>query len=96
MFWTLCGVDSDDAERYNKLKPLASGEAVEVVEERNVWHPIPGNRVDDPVNRKFIREVVDRVMDDEKVSISIQLKGDGQAHRLRVAMSRQSTSAYTR
>jgi hypothetical protein len=81
MFWTLCGVDSDDANRYDKLKPLASGEAVEIVDECNVWHPIPGNCVDDPVNRKFIKEVVDRVMDDEKVSIWLLFKeGDGRSH----------------
>ena len=68
MYWTLCQIDADDAERYSKLKPLKNGEAVEVVDERNIWHPAPGNRVDDPVNRRFIKELVDRVMDDEKVS----------------------------
>ena len=56
-----------------KFGLLQNGQPFEVVNKARVWHPNSNARIDDPLNRKFINEIVDRVMDDEKVCAPVYL-----------------------
>ena len=53
--------------------PLDTGAPFEVVEEREVWHPNWRGKVDDTVNAQFLKVVVDRIWQNEQVSIYIIL-----------------------
>ena len=75
MFWNLCDIDQSlgERDRVKVLKPLEDGAAFVVTQvdgkETMVWHPNCSLAVDAGVNRKFVKEIVDRVMDNEAVSI---------------------------
>jgi hypothetical protein len=72
MFYALCGVESssDKTKRIDDLcavEPLANGQAFEVVNGQDVWHPIWKKPVNHQVNGKFISTVTDRVWENEEV-----------------------------
>lgn len=80
MFADLCGIESSlgrnrRADALTHVKPLESGEAYDTGEDDQTlktWHPNWIGHVDDEVNAKFIKEVIDRVYDNEKVRLSLQ------------------------
>jgi hypothetical protein len=57
------------------VAPLESGEAFEVVEGREVWHPMWKGKIDKGVNAQFIKAAADRIWDNEQVSICILSRG---------------------
>lgn len=76
MFWSLCNVDPALSERNRvaSLKgPLATGQSFEDIQVDGqdairIWRPDMNVAVDKAVNNRFIRELCDRVYDNEKVS----------------------------
>ncbi|KAG2141836.1 hypothetical protein DEU56DRAFT_911188 [Suillus clintonianus] len=74
MFADLCGIESSlgrnkRADALTRVKPLESGEAYKTGEddEAKTWHPNWIGHVDDEVNAKFIKEVIERVYDNERI-----------------------------
>jgi hypothetical protein len=78
MFWDLVGVDQalPEKKRYESLAgPLLNGHSYEDVEngdgtETRVWRPHWKEAVDKGVNPRFIRELVERIMTNEQVSVA--------------------------
>lgn len=77
MFWNLCDIDQTKNEkaRVEALPgPLANGVPFEVKEDSTrVWRPDWKVAIDKSVNAKFIREIVERIMDDENVCRLLRL-----------------------
>ncbi|KAG1727972.1 uncharacterized protein EDB91DRAFT_1086271 [Suillus paluster] len=74
MFADLCGIElslgrNKRADALTHVKPLESGEAYKTGEddEAKTWHPNWIGHVDDEVNAKFIKEVIDWVYNNEKI-----------------------------
>ena len=71
MFWNMCNVDQTLG--VEAITPHENGEACVVVQvdgkDTEVWRPNCGLAIDAAVNRKFIQGIVNRVMDNERVSI---------------------------
>ena len=79
MFYDMCGVaiTSSKAQHTQKIcaiKPLDNNAAFEDVGGKKVWHPVWEQRVDHCVNTEFLTLVVERVLDNEKVSKSVSMK----------------------
>jgi len=76
----MCGVEmsSNKSQRTNELcavKPLEDGRAFEVVGEDTVWHPVWKGNIDDKINVLFIKNVIQRIWDTEKVSAFLSICG---------------------
>jgi len=72
MFWNLCDIEKARVEALPG--PLANGAPFEVKEDSTrVWRPDWKLAIDKSVNTKFIREIVERIMDDEKVCRLLRL-----------------------
>ena len=73
MVWNMCNVDlaKNERERIRALQPpLENGEAYHTIEDGiRVWRPDWTIPIDRGVNPMFIRELVDRTYDDEKVRL---------------------------
>ena len=72
----MCGVEEtgNKGKRTTDLcgvAPLETGVPFEIIEGREVWHPIWEGKIDDVINAQFIKAVVDRVCENENVSICI-------------------------
>jgi hypothetical protein len=72
----MCGVEEtgNKGKRTNDLcgvAPLESGAPFEVVEGREVWHPVWKGKVDDGINAQFIKAAIDRIWQNEQVSMYI-------------------------
>ena len=72
MFYELCGVESssDKTKQIEDLcavEPLPTGEGFEVVDRREIWHPLWKKPVNNTVNGKFISTVTDCIQDNEEV-----------------------------
>jgi hypothetical protein len=73
MFYEMCGLEmtGTKAERTLELcsvKPLADGDAFEVVDDKEVWHPNWAGNLNDRINKQFVQAVVDRLWQNEDVS----------------------------
>ncbi|KAI6125316.1 hypothetical protein EDD17DRAFT_1881853 [Pisolithus thermaeus] len=73
LFCLLCGIDCD-ANKKNRVaalaavRPLGNREASELSSDgTQLWHPDWLGKVDDELNAKFIKEIANRVYDNEKV-----------------------------
>ena len=72
MFYAFCGVESSSdktkcIEDLCAVEPLSNGEAFEVVNDQDIWHPLWKKPVNHQVNGKFIIAVTDRVRENEEV-----------------------------
>jgi hypothetical protein len=74
MCWNMCNVDlaKNDRERVEALTvPLENGQPYEIIDgDIHVWRPDWGSPIDKSVNPRFVRELVDRILDDEKVYLA--------------------------
>jgi hypothetical protein len=73
MFYEMCGVEmgGNKSQRTHNLctvKPLEDGAAFEVIDDREIWHPTWDARIDHGINTEFLRAVVERIWNNEKVS----------------------------
>ncbi|KAG2066524.1 hypothetical protein BDR04DRAFT_1160197 [Suillus decipiens] len=76
MFADLCGIESSlgrnkRADALTSVKPLESGKAYKMREDDGgkTWHPDWIGNIDDEVNAMYIKEVIDRVYENEKNDI---------------------------
>jgi hypothetical protein len=74
MFYEMYGVElemgGNKTRRTQELcsvKPLENDAAFEVVDDKEVWHPVWDARVDHSVNAQFLKTVVERIWNNEKV-----------------------------
>jgi hypothetical protein len=72
----MCGVEEsgNKGKRTSDLcgvAPLDAGVPFEIVEDREVWHPVWKGKIDDGVNAQFIKMAATRIWDNEQVSICI-------------------------
>jgi hypothetical protein len=75
MFFEMCGLEitGTKTERTLQLcsmKPLTNGNAFEVINDKEVWHPNWAGNLNDQVNTQFVHAAVDRIYQNEEVSIS--------------------------
>jgi hypothetical protein len=71
----MCGVEEygNKGKRTSNLcgvTLLENGAPFDNVEEREVWHPVWGGKIDDGINAQFIKVAADRIWENEKVSTS--------------------------
>jgi hypothetical protein len=76
LFYQLCGVEEsgNKGKRTDDLcnvAPLETGAPFEIVEGKEIWHPLWDGNIDDEVNAQFIKAAADRIWENEKVSIHI-------------------------
>jgi hypothetical protein len=76
MFYEMCGVEmsGNKTQRTQELcavKPLENGAAFEVVDGIETWHPVWDARVDHIINAQFLKSVVERIWNNEKVAESV-------------------------
>jgi hypothetical protein len=69
----MCGVEEsgNKGKRTSVLcgvAPLRSGAPFEIVEGREIWHPIWEGKIDEGVNVQFIKAAIDRIWENEQVS----------------------------
>jgi hypothetical protein len=79
MFYEMCDVEmsANKSQRTQELcaiKPLENGVAFETIDDREIWHPVWDARVDHSVNAQFLKTVVERVWDNEKVSEKLSME----------------------
>lgn len=72
MFYEMCDVEmsgnkSQRTQELCAIKPLENGVAFETIDNREIWHPLWDARVDHSVNAQFLKAVVERIWDNEKV-----------------------------
>jgi len=70
----MCGVDTSGnkakhTERLCAVKPLEDNLAFELVDGKETWHPRWKGNIDDEVNAQFIKAVINRVQQNEEVSL---------------------------
>jgi len=74
----MCNVDlaKSERERVEALTiPLENGEPYEVIDgDIRVWRPHWASPIDKSVNPRFVHELVDRILDDEKVRLIFRAK----------------------
>jgi len=73
MYFEMCGLEmtgtkTERALRLCSVKPLANGEAFEVVDEKEIWHPNWAGSLTDSINTQFVQAAVDRIWQNEEVS----------------------------
>jgi len=72
MFWNIYNINlAKNKWDHTKVltKPLESGEPYETIEDICVWQPDFANPLDQGINPIFIQELVDCILDDEKVDL---------------------------
>jgi hypothetical protein len=77
----MCGVEmsGNKSKRTNELcavKPLKDDVAFEIVEGNEVWHPVWKGNIDDKINALFIKTVIQRIWQNEKVSACLSMCGE--------------------
>jgi hypothetical protein len=77
----MCGVEmsGNKSKRTDELcavKPLEDDVAFEIVEGNEVWHPVWKGNIDDKVNALFIKNVIQRIWQNEKVSACLSMCGE--------------------
>jgi hypothetical protein len=73
LFADLCGIDSalsraKRAELLCAVKPLENGEALTRIDGNETWHPNWMGKIDDDVNARFVKAIIDRTWANEEVS----------------------------
>src|SRR6267142_4913014 len=73
MYFEMCGLEMTGTKTECTLwlcsmKPLVNGEAFEVVNDKEIWHPNWARSLSDSVNIQFIQAAVDRIWQNEEVS----------------------------
>ena len=73
IFYQMCGVEeSRNKGRRTKdlcgVAPLETGATFEIIEDREIWHPMWKGKIDDGVNAQFIKAAAGRIWDNEEVS----------------------------
>jgi hypothetical protein len=77
----MCGVEmsGNKSKRTDELcavKPLEDNVAFEIVEGNEVWHPMWKGYIDDKVNALFVKTVIQRIWQNEKVSTCLSMRGE--------------------
>jgi hypothetical protein len=72
----MCGVEEtrNKGKRTNDLcgvAPLKTGVLFEIIKGREVWHLVWKGKIDDGVNAQFIKAAIDRIWQNEQVSMYI-------------------------
>lgn len=75
MFFEMCGLEMTGTKtectlQLCNVKPLANGNAFEVIDDKEIWHPNWAGNLTDRVNTQFVQAVVDRIWQNEEVSIT--------------------------
>jgi hypothetical protein len=70
----MCGVDmtGNKAKRTEQLcavEPLEDDLAFELVNGKETWHPRWKDKIDDEINAQFIKAVINRIQQNEEVSV---------------------------
>lgn len=78
IFFQMCGVEESacKVKHTNDLCTVALleiGAPFEIIENREVWHPMWKEKIDNKVNTQFIKKATDRIWDNKQVSIYIFL-----------------------
>jgi hypothetical protein len=80
----MCGMEmsGSKSKRTDELcavKPLEDEEAFELLGDtgREVWHPVWKGNIDDKVNALFIKSVIQRIWQNEKVSVHFSMWEQG-------------------
>jgi hypothetical protein len=78
LFYDMCGVEmsGSKSKRIDELctvKPLEDDKAFELVEEKEVWHPVWKGNIDDKVNVLFIKNIIQCIWQNETVSALLSM-----------------------
>src|SRR6266850_7464639 len=73
MYFEMCGLEMTGTKtectlQLCSVKPLANGEAFEVIDDKEIWHPNWARSLSDSMNIQFIQAAVNRIWQNEKVS----------------------------
>jgi hypothetical protein len=76
----MCGVEmtGNKSKRTDELcavQPLEDEEAFQIVDGKEVWHPVWKGNIDDKVNALFVKNVIQRIWQNEKVSMRLSVRG---------------------
>jgi len=76
----MCGVEmtGSKSKRTDELcavKPLEDDAAFKIIDGKEVWHPLWKGNIDDKVNALFVKNVVQRIWQNEQVSASLSMCG---------------------
>jgi len=76
----MCGVEmsgskSKHTEELCTVKPLEDNEVFEIVGDREVWHPMWKGNIDDKINVLFVKNVIQCIWQNEKVSRHLSMCG---------------------
>jgi len=79
MFYEMCSVEMSGnktqcTQELCAVKPLENGAAFEVVDGREVWHPVWDAQVDHSINSQFLKSVIECIWNNEKVSQSVPME----------------------
>jgi hypothetical protein len=74
----MCGVEWSGSKTKRTMDlccvvPLETGAPFEIVNDKEVWHPLWKGKIDESVNAQFIKAATDRIWENEQVSIYIFL-----------------------
>ena len=74
----MCGVEmtGSKSKRTDELcavKPLEDNATFKIVDSKEVWHPLWKGNIDDKVNALFVKNVVQRIWQNEQVSVSLSM-----------------------
>ena len=74
MCWNICNIDlaKNDREHVEALTvPLKNGQPYEIINsDIHMWQLDWGSPIDKSVNPRFVHELVDRILDNEKVYLA--------------------------
>ena len=73
MYFEMCGLEMTGTKTEHTLqlcsvKPLTNGDAFEVVDGKEIWHPNWAGSISDHVNMQFIQATINRIWQNEEVS----------------------------
>src|SRR5713101_5345064 len=76
----MCGVEmsgsqSKHTEELCTAKPLKDDEAFEIVDGREIWHPVWKGNINNKINVLFIKNVIQHIWQNEKVSVCLSMCG---------------------
>ena len=74
----MCGVESSGSKSKHTdgmcaIEPLENDEAFEIIEGRELWHPVWKGSIDDKVNALFIKSIIQRIWRDENISALLSM-----------------------
>jgi len=74
----MCGVEmsgskSKCTDEMCAVKPLEDDEAFEIIEGRELWHPMWKGSIDDKVNALFIKDIIQCIWQNENVSVLLSM-----------------------